>query len=402
MQETAGLKRMKFLCFKQKNVLLTPDVLKKRVFLHHKMHRVENMNRFYVLSACFVALLFCSATKAQKRQLMCYGVGFYNQENLFDTTHDEGKNDYEFLPEGSYGWTEMKYTHKLKNMSTVLAEMGTDKLPKELGCAVIGLSEVENEHVLTDLVAQPPLAARGYKFVHIEGPDKRGVDCAFIYNPTLFRPEKIWLQPYYHEDPQDDIDHPTRGFLTMQGFLLDHTGQPLADDPVTFVVCHWPSRFGGSPLREQGGRLVRQMTDSITKADPKQRIMVMGDMNDDPDNLSMKKCLGAKRKISEVKEGDFYNPWWDTLKNGTGTLTYDGAWNLFDQIVFSRNMLDIKGDKDYTNLTFHSHQIFRREYLFQTAGKYRGNPKRTHAGGEWLDGYSDHLPVVSYLVKVFK
>ena len=31
-----------------------------------------------------------------------YGVGFYNQENLFDTCHDEGKKDYDFLPTGSY------------------------------------------------------------------------------------------------------------------------------------------------------------------------------------------------------------------------------------------------------------------------------------------------------------
>ena len=76
--------------------------------------------------------------------------------------------------------------------------------------------------------------------------------------------------------------------------------------------------------------------------------MVMGDMNDDPDNTSMSKWLGAKRKMKEVGEHDFYNPWWDVLRsNGQGTLTYKGAWNLFDQIVLSRNLLDVKGKKDY-------------------------------------------------------
>ena len=80
-------------------------------------------------------------------------MGFYNQENLFDTCHDEGKNDHEFLPTGSYHWNGLKYSHKLRNMARVLADMGTDVLPG-VGCAAIGVSEVENAKVLTDLVSQ--------------------------------------------------------------------------------------------------------------------------------------------------------------------------------------------------------------------------------------------------------
>ena len=78
--------------------------------------------------------------------------------NLFDCVHDEGKNDYDFTPNGSYHWNEMKYSHKLRNMSTVLAEMGTDVLPN-VGCAVIGLAEVENDHVMHDLISQPALGS---------------------------------------------------------------------------------------------------------------------------------------------------------------------------------------------------------------------------------------------------
>ena len=130
------------------------------------------------------------------------------------------------------------------------------------------------------------------------------------------------------------------------------------------------------------------------------RIMVMGDMNDDPDNKSMAKCLGAKRNMKEVGDGDFYNPWWDVLrKKSQGTLSYQGAWNLFDQIVLSKNMLDLDGKKEYSHLTLHSYQIFRRDYLIQQTGKYKGTPKRTSSGGVWLIGYSDHLPTVTYLVK---
>ena len=94
-----------------------------------------------------------SALSAQKK-FSVYGVGFYNMENLFDTCHDEGKRDYEFLPTGSYRWNGMKYTHKLHNMARALADLGTDVLPN-VGCAFVGLAEVENHKVLDDLTAQP-------------------------------------------------------------------------------------------------------------------------------------------------------------------------------------------------------------------------------------------------------
>ena len=131
--------------------------------------------------------VICLSASSQKK-FSVYAVGFYNQENLFDTCHDAGKNDYEFLPTGSYKWDGLKYSHKLRNMARVLSEMGTDVLPN-VGCAFIGLSEVENARALNDLISQEPLKARGMQFCHIEGPDRRGVDCALLYNPALFTPK---------------------------------------------------------------------------------------------------------------------------------------------------------------------------------------------------------------------
>ena len=93
-----------------------------------------------------------------------YAIGFYNLENLFDTCHDEGKNDYEFLAEGTYKWTGEKYVNKLHNMARVLSEMGTDKLQE--GCVAIGVAEVENARCLTDLCNEAPLKARHYQYVH--------------------------------------------------------------------------------------------------------------------------------------------------------------------------------------------------------------------------------------------
>ena len=344
------------------------------------------MKRLCLLLFAFVTLGV--TLQAQDRQLVCHAVAFYNLENLFDTLHDAGKNDYDFLPSGSYHWNKLKYEHKLANMSKVLCDLGTDKLP--YGASLIGVSEIENSRVMQDLINQPCLKERGYQFVHIEGPDRRGVDCALLYNPKAFQVEKSFLKQYVYEN--GDTAHKTRGFLTVQG--------KLAGDDLTVIVCHWPSRAAEGKFRDWGGKQVRQLTDSIRSSQPRMHIVVMGDMNDDPDNSSMAEFLGAKRKEKDVEAGDFYNPWWDILRGkGQGTLSYQGGWNLFDQIVFSQNMIKGRKDKDYKELTLHSYHIFRRDYLIQQSGKYKGTPKRTHSSGVWLDGYSDHLPTVAYLVK---
>ena len=330
-----------------------------------------------------------SVLSAQKK-FSVYDVGFYNMENLFDTCHDEGKRDYEFLPTGSYRWNGMKYTHKLHNMARALADLGTDVLPN-VGCAFVGLAEVENHKVLDDLTAQPQLAQRGYRYVHVEGPDRRGIDCALLYNPSLFSVRTVKLVPYIQTLAKDS-DFLTRGFLTICG--------TLAGEPVAVVVCHLPSRFSDSFYREQGARQIRAIKDSLLREDSACKVLVMGDMNDDPINKSICEALGGKGQIDEVANDEMYNPWYNILvKEGVGTLFYQGAWNLFDQILLSPNLLNRHGTKDFATLKYWKHQIFKRDYLFQTEGKYKGSPKRTTAGGVWLDGFSDHLPVAVYLVK---
>lgn len=380
----------------QKNILFS-NFFKKNVDNLKNNHYLRNINLTYMKKLLtIIGVMFLVGTvnvQAQQRKLNAYAIGFYNLENLFDTQHDEGHNDYEYLPDGRNKWTEMKYNHKLRNMARVLAEMGTDKLP--YGCAAIGVSEVENARCMEDLCNQEPLKARNYQFVHVEGPDQRGVDCALIYNPAQFAIRNVKLVPYVYKK-QEDIEkgRATRGFLVVSG--------TLANEHVTIIVNHLPSRGAESYYRELGGEQLRVVKDSLQKDDPNVKLFIMGDMNDDPRDKSMSVALGARREMSEVEENGLYNPFWKIHDSGTGTLMYNNAWNLFDQIILSRNLLDIKGSKEYKGLTLLQPQIFRRDYLFQQDGKYKGNTLRTHAGGVWLDGYSDHLPTLVYVVKEAK
>ena len=369
----------------------------------------------FTLALAFAALTtltsFTTGQHQQPKRYALYGVAFYNLENLFDTLHDAGKNDYEYLPNGTNKWGKMKYEAKLHNMARVLSELCTDKLPQ--GPAVIGAPARENHLALEDLRNQPSLAGRGLKYVDVAGPDRRGVECAFIYNPRFFQMERYMHVPYYYapsgrvDDPlvgfytdeqgevqaytdlKGDTTHITRGFLVMQGLL--------AGERMFFIVNHWPSRAAGSEARERAGYQVRPLKDALMASHPEAKVMIMGDMNDDPADKSMTTALGCKPQADKVKKAtDLFNPWHETLyKRGQGTLLYQGKWNLFDQIVFSGNLLGT----DRTSLKFYKHEIFMRDYLFQQEGKYKGSPLRTHAGGVWLNGYSDHLPTYVYLIK---
>lgn len=372
------------------------------------------------LFSTLLLILAIGVLPASAQKKVLYGVGFYNVENLFDTQHDPGKNDHEFLPTGSYQWTEQKYTAKLRNIAQVLSELCTEFGSKKnpAGAAVIGLSEVENSRALEDLLREPALAARGYRYVHFDGPDRRGIDVALLYNPKAFRLVEAQLIPYiYPTESQPDVDlgfyidengrvkgypyqngllrgdttYITRGFLTVEGYL--------GDEKFYFIVNHWPSRGAQSPVRERAGYQVRRLKEALLKQDPEARIVIMGDLNDDPGNLSVSSpdALGAKSDKNACGPHDLYNPWYDMLyKQGVGTLYYRGKWNLFDQIIFTGNLLNTA---DKSRLHLLTNAVFSRDYLLQTEGKYKGAPKRTTAGGTWLNGYSDHLPTQIFLVK---
>ncbi|MBU9937606.1 MAG: endonuclease/exonuclease/phosphatase, partial [Ferruginibacter sp.] len=122
---------------------------------------------------------------------------------------------------------------------------------------------------------------------------------------------------------------------------------------------------------------------------------IMGDLNDDPVSPSLTKILGTKGKTADVKVRGLFNPWVDFYKKGIGTLAYQDAWGLFDQVVFSQPWLD----KEQKGYFFYRANIFNKEFLVQQTGKYKGYPKRTWDGTTYNYGYSDHFPVFVTMLK---
>lgn len=334
-----------------------------------------------------LVVLFCATSLfAQKKNFAVYSLAYYNLENLFDIEDDPSNpGDDEFLPQSAYNWTQDKYEKKLTNMAKVLSRIGRENSP--LGPAVIGVSEVENRVVLEDLVTQPELKGMNLKIVHEESPDWRGIDVGLLYNPDLFTLENYKAHTFVMKGRPD---YRTRDHLLVSGWL--------AGDKIHVIVNHWPSRYGGkksSVLREAAAASVTLITDSIFAIEEDAKIFIMGDLNDNPDDKSVRKVLNAKKERKDVKSQGWYNPMWKLYYQGVGSLAYQGKWSLFDQIIVSHELL---GD-DYSTLKYWKAEIFNRDFLIQKEGKNKGYPLRTFSGNTFINGYSDHLPVLVYLLK---
>lgn len=335
------------------------------------------------LFSLFIALFIGISSYAQNKPLNAYVIGFYNLENLFDTIDDPIKNDAQFLPDGDYTWGTMKYTNKLQKMAYAISQM-----PKNL--AILGVSEIENINVLEDLVKEPAISNRKLKPILIEGPDKRGIDVGLLYNTKLFKPTNITSTRM-----QSELENFfTRDQLCVSG-ILD-------GEEIHIIVNHWPSRSGGEerskPRRAEAARTTKHICDSLFAINPNAKIVVMGDLNDDPIDPSITKELGAKSKIEDTKIGELFNTTYAFYKQGIGTLAYKDQWNLFDQIIISQAWLNT----DRKSLSYWKTEIFNKDFLKQQDGRYKGYPLRTHAGGVWANGYSDHFPCLIWVVKYKK
>jgi hypothetical protein len=355
-------------------------------FLHNKPKTVMSLVQKTALA--FIFLLSDPVFAQQLDKTKAYflsAIGFWNVENLYDTLNDPWKNDEEFTPGGSNAWNGQRYRAKIEHLADVISKMATDVTPD--GLTLLGLCEVENKKVVQDLVNSPALKNRQYKVIHIEGPDARGIDPAFVYNPAYF---KITKSVAYRVRLPDST-HTTRSILVVSGFFLG--------EPVTILVNHWPSRRSGEVSSRQNRQaaaiIVRHITDSVRAKHPKNKVIIMGDLNDDPVDESVKKTIGTYGNMAMPEEGKFFNPMEQLYKEGIGTLAYKDNWNLFDQVLL--NNAWIPGA--YESLQYYTVRVFNKQFLKNASGKFKGYPFRTYSGSKYTGGYSDHFPVYIIIAK---
>lgn len=296
-------------------------------------------------------------------------IGFYNVENLFDTQDDAVKIDSEYLPTSRLRWTTGRYEKKQQNIAQVIAAM---QFP-----SILGMTEVENDKVLQDLINQSVIIGQGYQFVHFESPDERGIDVAMLYKTADFTVKN--KRPISIKFPQGNDK--TRDILEVSGLLK---GQPI-----TIFINHWPSRRSDSDDSEAKRLYVaeqlRKAVEIVMRKDKNMGIVIMGDLNDAPSDKSVTQALKAQewQESATIDAQMLYNLTASVAKRNEGTIYYKG-WSVFDQIIISGNLLH-KTDKEVT--------IFKDDFMTYTDKAGNKLPNRTYTGPIYRGGYSDHFPV---------
>ena len=311
-----------------------------------------------------------------------FRVMFYNVENLFDTEDNSLTADEAFTPEGDYHWNKKRLYKKLNNLSRVILAAGEWDYP-----ALAGLCETENRKVLEMLIRYTPLQKAGYQIIHYDSPDPRGIDVALLFRPEVFR-------PLFHQgiQPRDSAGNPlkTRDILYVKGILAN-------TDTLHVFVNHWPSKYGGVAAslhkRFAVARTLKSLTDSIFCQGPA-HVLIMGDLNDNPMDASVREILGACPDTLNCPSG-FYNLMAPHLNRpAVGSHKYRGQWDIIDHIIVSETLF-----RGNLGLKARSGHIFRPEFLLTQDESWTGfRIFRTYNGRKYEGGFADHLPVYTDII----
>lgn len=308
-------------------------------------------------------------------------VVFYNVENLYDTVDDPKVNDNEFLPGSDKEWTAERYRKKLEDISAVLSEAAKGKLP-----VFIGLCEVENRRVLEDLISTGDLSNGDYGITHFDGSDSRGIDVAFIYLKDAFRVTESALVPVRSGKSSNSGGRE----------MLYVNGKTASGEEMHFFVCHWTSRTTGvrqsEARRMEAAKALRDRTDQILQEDSNSKIVIMGDLNDMPDDRSISEVLGARHPDSSL-EGGLINLMYPAFGRGEGSYNYQGRWDMLDHIIVSWALLSGPGCH-FREVEGVVHKSGRNTFSHPRGYDI---PDRTYSGNRYLGGISDHFPVVAYM-----
>lgn len=351
---------------------------------------MKRLNLTLILLCFLLTMTGFSQENDKDKRFKVHTLAFYNLENLFDTVNDTTKFDEASPIMEMNADRDGVYKKKVHNMARVLADIGSDVTGNSP--AVIGVCEIENREVLVDVINDPLLLGRDYGIIHYESPDARGIDVALLYQKALFRPISHSSHEVKIYDDRTRKRTHTRDQLLVSG--------ELDGDLIHVIVNHWPSRSGGEarsrPKRIAAAKVSKRLVDSLQAIDPYAKVFVMGDLNDDPTNSSVKDVLNAKNEKEDVELKGIYNPYENMFtKKGFGTTAYRDAWSLFDQIMFTKPLIE----KDYSSFRFYKAGIYNKQYLTNKRGRWKGYPFRSFADGGFTDGFSDHFPVYVYLIK---
>jgi predicted extracellular nuclease len=329
---------------------------------------------WFALAALVLGLSSCFTSRNKQSN---YTVVFYNVENLFDTIDDPNKIDEDFLPNSEKEWNSAKYLKKIDDLARVIYSIDSVKLP-----VLVGLCEVENDLVVSDLTQNKRLKSANYQIVWNEGPDVRSIDCALMFDSTRFR---LVDSEFLRVENPDDVNFKTREIVYVRGMMKDEIFHVF--------VNHWPSRREGAEVsaskRALAAQVLRNRVDRILEDEAEPNIIIMGDMNDAPGDSSISLVLGALPNTGNPGAKQLVNLMYDEYERGEGSYNFRGKWDMIDNLIVSGNLLN-KASGLKTSID--DGRVFRMPFMEFVNNNGEVSPNRTY-GRTYFGGISDHFPV---------
>jgi exonuclease III len=317
---------------------------------------------------------FCSCF-SQIEASQTYRIMFYNTENFFDTHDDSLTDDNDFLPYGLMRWNLTRYNKKINSLYKTIVAAGEWTPP-----FIVGLCEVENRMVLKDLIFGTYLSKFNYGIIHEDSPDRRGIDVCVIYRKNIAD-----VISYRYWIPEELKNHK----FTSRSVL--YIKLAISSDTVHLILNHWPSRRGGvlagEDYRLRIAEMVREKVDSIfDNSWSSSKIILLGDFNCTPEDPIIQSLVYSSDTLRSLKNIS------ESIEDKTpGTYRYQGRWEMIDQVIVSKKLLDSKKGLYTENKLLN---VFKPDFLMIRDPKYPGQtPFSTYNGFRYKGGFSDHLPV---------
>ncbi|MFH2054848.1 MAG: endonuclease/exonuclease/phosphatase family protein [bacterium] len=323
-----------------------------------------------------------------------YFVAWWNVENLFDVEHSPNRPESIENKVGKdlAGWTQEILNKKIGQLVKIIR-----RLNGPAGPDLLGVCEVENRQVLEQLVNALNILNRNYGIVHVDSPDKRGIDVAFVYDKNKLAA---------HEQFNHFV---MRRTATRDLFQVNFRTIP-ADKELRVIGNHWPSRSGGTlesePYRQIAGETLSYWMQRIVEiAGQNAPVLIMGDFNDNPFDSSLLDYAQASNSSDKVKNAKsvprLFNLMWPFCAQGIGSHYYDSSPDVLDQFLISRGVLTGEGGFSVKSNPEGKPQV-KIEMVPEMMSGGVPDPIRFNLGGEAdvnLNGYSDHYPISLVLLE---
>jgi len=336
-----------------------------------KAYPITNDSSLVIFKRLFLTIfliLFPAITSAQTLK-----IASYNVENLFDMQRS-GLEYKEYLP-NHHNWTEPILRKKLEHIAEVICDLDAD---------IIGLQEVENDHILQRL--QKVLKRVGCDYPYRAITDSKQTP---IHNALL---SKVAIQK------RRDV------VISRTGRHRSILEVVLREEPeLRIFVNHWKSKAGPESQRLP---YAKAMMRRIAALPQDSEYIILGDFNSDYHEFQVMdakhndtegitgvnhilKTIRSGKMIRwhELASGYHYSLWMELPAYARWSHNFYGDKEGIDAIIIPASLHDA-ANWEYQQGSF---GVFKPDYLF---GK-RGRVKRweyTHSKHTGK-GYSDHLPV---------